>query len=218
MIGGVLFLFVVASLLRTSFTDPGILPRATADEAADIERQIGETPAWPQWSRWSKRALAYGVHVYCENTDQDLSSLLRPVMAGGAHSYTHFDLIVCRTPVVKMSHLLFTDTSGSSTYRPPPRTKEILINQQVVKLKYCFTCKMFRPPRTSHCSLCDNCVGKNSSGGSPLILLLLLKTKLTHLLPKVLGHYWKVWDSLYVFIRMNSVLSHSLNPTHPCCC
>lgn len=50
------------------------------------------------------------------------------------------------------------DNSGSSTYRPPPRTKEILINDQVVKLKYCFTCKMFRPPRTSHCSLCDNCV------------------------------------------------------------
>nr|XP_040021496.1 palmitoyltransferase ZDHHC18a isoform X1 [Gasterosteus aculeatus aculeatus] len=90
VIGGVLSLFVVTSLLRTSFTDPGILPRATPDEAADIEKQI--------------------------------------------------------------------DNSGSSTYRPPPRTKEILINQQVVKLKYCFTCKMFRPPRTSHCSLCDNCV------------------------------------------------------------
>ncbi|XP_072250668.1 palmitoyltransferase ZDHHC18a isoform X1 [Leuresthes tenuis] len=90
VIGGVLFVFVVMSLMRTSFTDPGILPRATPDEAADIERQI--------------------------------------------------------------------DTSGSSTYRPPPRTREILINQQVVKLKYCFTCKMFRPPRTSHCSLCDNCV------------------------------------------------------------
>ncbi|XP_061632143.1 palmitoyltransferase ZDHHC18a isoform X1 [Phyllopteryx taeniolatus] len=90
VIGGVLFVFVVLSLLRTSFTDPGILPRATSDEAADIEKQI--------------------------------------------------------------------DTSGASSYRPPPRTKEILINQQVVKLKYCFTCKMFRPPRTSHCSLCDNCV------------------------------------------------------------
>ncbi|KAF7660055.1 hypothetical protein LDENG_00288450 [Lucifuga dentata] len=90
VIGGVLFVFVVICLLRTSFTDPGILPRATPDEAADIEKQI--------------------------------------------------------------------DTSGSSTYRPPPRTKEILINQQVVKLKYCFTCKMFRPPRTSHCSVCDNCV------------------------------------------------------------
>ncbi|XP_048008692.1 palmitoyltransferase ZDHHC18-A isoform X3 [Megalobrama amblycephala] len=90
VIGGVLFVFVIVSLFQTSFTDPGILPRASPDEAADIERQI--------------------------------------------------------------------DNSGSSTYRPPPRTKEILINDQVVKLKYCFTCKMFRPPRTSHCGLCDNCV------------------------------------------------------------
>ncbi|XP_026204468.1 palmitoyltransferase ZDHHC18b isoform X2 [Anabas testudineus] len=90
VIGGVLFVFVVTTLLQTSFTDPGILPRATPDEAADIEKQI--------------------------------------------------------------------DNTGNTSYRPPPRTKEVLINQQVVKLKYCFTCKMFRPPRTSHCSLCDNCV------------------------------------------------------------
>uniref|UniRef100_A0A672NDE3 Palmitoyltransferase n=1 Tax=Sinocyclocheilus grahami TaxID=75366 RepID=A0A672NDE3_SINGR len=91
-IGGVLFVFVIISLLQTSFTDPGILPRATPEEAADIEKQI-DNP-----------------------------------------------------------------TGSSSSYRPPPRTKEVVINQQVVKLKYCFTCKIFRPPRTSHCSLCDNCV------------------------------------------------------------
>lgn len=42
VIGGVLFVFVIISLLRTSFTDPGILPRATPDEAADIEKQIGK--------------------------------------------------------------------------------------------------------------------------------------------------------------------------------
>uniref|UniRef100_A0A096MDS5 Palmitoyltransferase n=1 Tax=Poecilia formosa TaxID=48698 RepID=A0A096MDS5_POEFO len=89
-VGGVLFVFVLITLLQTSFTDPGILPRATPEEAADIERQIDDT--------------------------------------------------------------------GNASYRPPPRTKEVLINQQVIKLKYCFTCKMFRPPRTSHCSLCDNCV------------------------------------------------------------
>ncbi|XP_048882109.1 palmitoyltransferase ZDHHC18a isoform X1 [Brienomyrus brachyistius] len=90
VVGGVLFIFVVVSLLQTSLTDPGILPRATLDEAADIEKQI--------------------------------------------------------------------DDSGSSAYHPPPRTREVVINDQVVMLKYCFTCKMFRPPRTSHCGLCDNCV------------------------------------------------------------
>jgi len=31
----------MATLLRTSFSDPGMIQRATADEAADIERQIG---------------------------------------------------------------------------------------------------------------------------------------------------------------------------------
>ncbi|KAK1795038.1 hypothetical protein P4O66_010228 [Electrophorus voltai] len=90
VVAGVLFLFVVITLLQTSFTDPGILPRALPEEVTNTERQI--------------------------------------------------------------------DNSGSVTYRPPPRTKEIIINGEVVKLKYCFTCKMFRPPRTSHCSLCDNCV------------------------------------------------------------
>lgn len=43
VIAAVLFLFVIITLLRTSFTDPGILPRALPEEAADIERQIGKT-------------------------------------------------------------------------------------------------------------------------------------------------------------------------------
>ncbi|XP_068773853.1 palmitoyltransferase ZDHHC18 isoform X2 [Struthio camelus] len=82
--------FAFDCLLQTSFRDPGILPRATPSEAADLEKRI--------------------------------------------------------------------DNMGTSTYRPPARTMEVVINKYVVKLKYCYTCKMFRPPRTSHCSVCDNCV------------------------------------------------------------
>ncbi|CAO1333830.1 unnamed protein product [Diamesa hyperborea] len=95
IVGGILYIFTMCALFRTSFSDPGIIPRASQDEAAYIEKQI-EVP----------------------------------------------------------------NALNSPTYRPPPRTKEVFVRGQTVKLKYCFTCKIFRPPRASHCSLCDNCVDR----------------------------------------------------------
>ncbi|XP_022656096.1 probable palmitoyltransferase ZDHHC14 isoform X2 [Varroa destructor] len=94
-VAGGLFIFVMLSLFRTSFSDPGVIPRATPEEAAHIEKQI-EVP----------------------------------------------------------------NGENSAALRPPPRTKEVTIHGQTVKLKYCFTCRIFRPPRASHCSLCDNCVDR----------------------------------------------------------
>ena len=38
-----------------------------------------------------------------------------------------------------------------------PSFKKI-VNGSFVSYTYCFTCAVFRPPRTSHCALCDNCV------------------------------------------------------------
>lgn len=35
---------------------------------------------------------------------------------------------------------------------------EINVNGLAVKLKFCTTCKIIRPPRTSHCGKCDMCV------------------------------------------------------------
>ncbi|KAF9947004.1 Palmitoyltransferase zdhhc14, partial [Modicella reniformis] len=52
------------------------------------------------------------------------------------------------------------DINSASFYPPrsPPRLKEVQVGMYTVRLKYCDTCKIYRPPRCSHCRQCDNCV------------------------------------------------------------
>ncbi|CAF1082322.1 unnamed protein product [Adineta ricciae] len=51
-----------------------------------------------------------------------------------------------------------TDTDDDDDDAYEPQARLVYINEGPIQMKYCRTCKLFRPPRCSHCSICERCI------------------------------------------------------------
>ncbi|GMY09885.1 probable protein S-acyltransferase 6 [Fagus crenata] len=59
--------------------------------------------------------------------------------------------------IIPRNDQLSTEDVGTSD---GTRRRKIIVNGVELRLKYCRICKIYRPPRSCHCAICDNCVDK----------------------------------------------------------
>ncbi|KAI0318936.1 DHHC palmitoyltransferase-domain-containing protein [Amylostereum chailletii] len=52
----------------------------------------------------------------------------------------------------------YPPTSPSDGAPRIPYPRDLSLRSGTVRVKYCTTCQTYRPPRSSHCKMCDNCV------------------------------------------------------------
>jgi len=60
--------------------------------------------------------------------------------------------------IIPRNDSIYRGASWSQRMPIPPRFQDICTDGTTVRLKFCSTCQIFRPPRAFHCPICDNCV------------------------------------------------------------
>jgi len=61
-------------------------------------------------------------------------------------------------PRAKVYEEAFDPRTKLNRTKPPPRYHDLVLRGHPFRIKYCTTCNIYRPPRCTHCSVCENCI------------------------------------------------------------
>ncbi|KAJ1646623.1 Eukaryotic peptide chain release factor GTP-binding subunit [Coemansia erecta] len=179
----IVFIYLVAltyaSMMMASFTDPGIIPRnldaitPPDDYVVAVNSSGNANPGTSQQQNQqnqqqqrprSKSMPNEASSRTAAERDAEKSRLLNKKQISKLPLQYHMKLPPPWVPVGTSSDHGHSATvfnrpaSSDRLYMYAPTTKLVTINNNQVRLKYCETCKIYRPPRASHCRYCDNCV------------------------------------------------------------
>lgn len=91
-------------------------------------------------------------------------SIFFPVAAALCQVFSVYFLVATALsdPGIMPRQKTYTDHWDARTksfrQRVPARHYDLLLRGHPFKLKYCVTCNIYRPPRCTHCSVCENCI------------------------------------------------------------
>jgi len=128
-----LTIFCAASLLKTSWTDPGILPRNLEPIPEEVRLDTGSN------SSVEAPENSYSASGSQRNTSPFTSSTYFNQSSSTSSLYSTYPFLAPKK-------------------NSPPSMRNIVVNGRIVSQKFCDTCKIYRPPRSFHCAYCDNCV------------------------------------------------------------
>lgn len=136
----------VVSMLRTSFTDPGIIPRGKGwDTKIDPETEKKQEDS---------RINTIEVKEDVKEANNGGERIERGEIKGDMKEAVSEGEIKEEKEVAK-EEIKKEQFSPYKVKEIP--FKEITIDGLVMKMKFCETCNIYRPPRASHCSVCNNC-------------------------------------------------------------
>ncbi|KAJ3174296.1 hypothetical protein HDU88_000264 [Geranomyces variabilis] len=172
----------VATMFRTSFTDPGFLPQnldpdpelhdlpssasgistLRPPETAAVSAYQKQNPTNPANFATSSVTTTSTTPPEHNGQQQHQQPLPPPQPPAATASSSSFRAPPAPPPSLPQGYPFITNANlpaYSMPFNPDPRT--VYVNGIPLSVKFCVTCRIWRPPRASHCSVCDRCVSNH---------------------------------------------------------